>query len=184
MPLIRLEMAMAHIEAHPEEWDQSKWICGTKACLAGRIALMAGAVPAEHGLRTDVGRTVTFDGRAWDVRELAVELAGITSWEAQHLFNAGRTLPELRHDTQRLSADLALTCSPTDTMIEAEYYYTNEVGYICAASHRRTSFIKDNGMTTITDHRTRLDAYAWAAAEALKYDLTPNRNEPPREPVT
>ena len=34
-----LDAALAHIDAHPDEWDQSAWVCGTSACVAGRIVL-------------------------------------------------------------------------------------------------------------------------------------------------
>lgn len=37
--------ALDYIREHPEEWDQSKYICrtscGTTACFAGRVALIA-----------------------------------------------------------------------------------------------------------------------------------------------
>jgi hypothetical protein len=34
-----LDAALAYIDAHPDEWDQSTWMCGTSACVAGRIVL-------------------------------------------------------------------------------------------------------------------------------------------------
>jgi uncharacterized protein YjbI with pentapeptide repeats len=43
--LARLDDALAHIEANPEEWDQTSWECGTAACLLGRVVLNAHGAP-------------------------------------------------------------------------------------------------------------------------------------------
>lgn len=34
------------IERHPETYDQTKWVCGTSACIAGHAALLTGWKPA------------------------------------------------------------------------------------------------------------------------------------------
>jgi hypothetical protein len=47
--LARLDAALAHIDEHPEDWDQSQWVCGTHACVAGRICLQAGITDPDGG---------------------------------------------------------------------------------------------------------------------------------------
>ena len=37
-----LDAALAYIDEHPEEWDQSTWDCGTTACIAGHMARLSG----------------------------------------------------------------------------------------------------------------------------------------------
>ena len=39
-----LVAALSYIETHPEEWNQEAWVCGSSACLGGRVALMTGRV--------------------------------------------------------------------------------------------------------------------------------------------
>lgn len=43
MPL--LERTLRHIEAHPEQWDQKTWYCGTAGCFAWHAAVLAGGEP-------------------------------------------------------------------------------------------------------------------------------------------
>lgn len=31
-----------YIDAHPDEWDQTGWVCGTKACFAGWAVFLSG----------------------------------------------------------------------------------------------------------------------------------------------
>jgi hypothetical protein len=33
-----------HIDAHPEQWNQAKWDCGTAACFAGHAVRLSGGV--------------------------------------------------------------------------------------------------------------------------------------------
>jgi hypothetical protein len=35
--LTRLDAALAYIDAHPQEWDQSRWVCETGGCVAGHL---------------------------------------------------------------------------------------------------------------------------------------------------
>lgn len=37
--------ALDYIKAHPEEWDQSVWECGTVACFAGWVVRLSGTLP-------------------------------------------------------------------------------------------------------------------------------------------
>ncbi len=48
---------LEHIKAHPEDWDQSVWHCGTTRCFAGHAQIMSGK-PADH-------TTARRDARAW-----------------------------------------------------------------------------------------------------------------------
>lgn len=36
-----LDRAIAHIDAHPEEHNQREWVCGTTACIAGHMVMLA-----------------------------------------------------------------------------------------------------------------------------------------------
>lgn len=37
-----------HIDAHPENWDQRRWWCGTGGCFAGWTVQLAGEDPDEY----------------------------------------------------------------------------------------------------------------------------------------
>ena len=41
----RLKQVLAHIEQHPEEWDQSRWHCGSSHCFCGTAQILAGYLP-------------------------------------------------------------------------------------------------------------------------------------------
>ena len=56
-----LDAALAHIDANPGEWEQSTWVCGSSACLGGRIALMAGEVDPENGWSAAAQRLLGLD---------------------------------------------------------------------------------------------------------------------------
>jgi hypothetical protein len=91
-----IDAVMDHIDTHPEEWDQERWLCGTAACFAGHAALLSGW--KRRPLST--GRTSAYDvergGEArfvWDVAEHAL---GIDVETRQRLFAAENTLDDLR----------------------------------------------------------------------------------------
>jgi hypothetical protein len=75
------ELALAtldYIDAHPEEWDQYWYICGTTACFAGRALLIVsdGTYPSPHPL------VIAGLGH----RGAAMELLGWNEAEADHVF--------------------------------------------------------------------------------------------------
>lgn len=112
-----LRKELEHVTAHPEEWDQTRWIvrtsCGTTGCLAGGTALRAGYRPYEV---TDVIGQLTWvyvahddpirdsssvedltapDPRVLSVSSVARRLLGITNTQANDLFAPHNTLEDL-----------------------------------------------------------------------------------------
>lgn len=74
-----LQKVLAQIEAHPETWDQTKWHCGTKHCIAGWAQILAG--------KPEDDATVCRDARQY---------LGLTMTEASVLFDRTCTLDTLR----------------------------------------------------------------------------------------
>lgn len=93
-----LEETLTYIRDHPEEWDQTKWVCGTAACFAGRAALLSGhTVPQTHTTHvTDMVGWFRTDGDE-RVGEVAERELGITFDQAEDLFNATNTMDDLEH---------------------------------------------------------------------------------------
>ena len=101
-----LRETLAYIEAHPEEWDQTKWLCGTTACFAGRACLLSGDRPVyEIGPDDESGR-VYFgqDNRRRQVRYRAADLLGLGQHDADVLFDCGCTMDDLRRIVAELCA--------------------------------------------------------------------------------
>ena len=70
-----------YIKAHPEEWDQSMWHCGTTHCFGGLVELFTtGNGDESHWTST------------WDVAE---EALGTDLVESAQLFDDGNTLADL-----------------------------------------------------------------------------------------
>lgn len=98
-----LNQVMDHIEAHPDQHDQTMWIaqptsidnCGTTACFAGWSVLLHPKTvwnPAKGTLTLPWIRN-ELDS---DLPGTAQELLGLTTLEADWLFAADRTREELR----------------------------------------------------------------------------------------
>lgn len=96
---------LADIRLHPETHNQRKWICGTGACLAGKVVLTQGAAPAWNtGLASVFGisdedratsTVITADGRFAYVGTLSTEILGISEVTASILYSAENTIDEL-----------------------------------------------------------------------------------------
>lgn len=89
-----LEASMTHIVDHPEEWDQTQWVCGSAACFAGRGLL-------NHGYRVfynaaEDRHMASKDGVLTDVASAAAKLYGITGMDAKILFSSINTLDTLQ----------------------------------------------------------------------------------------
>src|SRR6476619_6827832 len=106
--------ALDHIEHHPDEWDQEKWICGTTACFAGHAVLIDGGVPApdRNGVfvkaRDDDDPECVFqrpEGAITAVRDRATRILRLTRWRAGFLFDGGNTLNDVRAEVYRLAGD-------------------------------------------------------------------------------
>ena len=44
---------LQQIESHPETWEQTRWHCGTKHCLAGWAQILSGKEPNDNTVRRD-----------------------------------------------------------------------------------------------------------------------------------
>jgi hypothetical protein len=73
-----------HIDAHPEQWNQSLYIgkaeCGTVACFAGWTVLLSGATPKFYGVYEGSTAAAALGGLHHVVPELAEELLGASRW--------------------------------------------------------------------------------------------------------
>jgi len=74
------DQVLAHIEAHPEQWDQSVWLaeneCGTVGCFAGWTVILGG-------------------GARNHVEQSAADLLGVDDVTADALFAGSQTLAGL-----------------------------------------------------------------------------------------
>lgn len=120
MPNVELlRRVLAHIEAHPEQWDQLSYRalvdCGTAYCFAGHVVgLTGGRWSAPIGAEdadddddelppledcVDVGDVIQH------VSYYAQNQLGITSGQADELFSPGNTLDDLRRIVGRICGD-------------------------------------------------------------------------------
>jgi hypothetical protein len=177
-----LIQAMTHIAEHPDEWDQTQWLCQTKACLAGRICLLAGATPAPH--RAEAGAlssTVEYHGQYISAPELAQLLTGLTDSEAHWLWNADRSIHELYGTVSRIALDCAPTWwyPPSDDAIGVMYRTPDHQPVL--GVHRRTVFIHHAGHWERRDHPTRSLARDWTAERARRNGFTPTTSTGSKE---
>jgi hypothetical protein len=101
-----------HIDAHPEQWNQGRWIgkseCQTVGCFAGWAVLLSGAEPIDFGSDwMDNGLTYTtgveFEGESWTVSQLAQRLLRADRWldegydDERDLFDGDNTREVLGH---------------------------------------------------------------------------------------
>ena len=103
IPLAR--KTIEHIEAHPEEWEQSEWICKTGMCYAGHSAHFAGAEAPEGRWGDALSARVTgpaidefstpYDG--WvHISDYAQHVLGLADGEAARMFWSDNSLDDLR----------------------------------------------------------------------------------------
>jgi hypothetical protein len=99
MNIDRLDEAIAYIEAHPERHNQRSWFrrrpCGTTACLAGTVAMLAGWTPI---WRDHAASFVMKDDKAGYVAHVACELldVGSDSDERFYLFMDADDLDDIK----------------------------------------------------------------------------------------
>jgi len=106
-----LQRTLAHIEAHPEQWDQNHWgietDCGTAYCFAG-AAVVLSDLPLDWDLDEDefgdpeitanmIGEGAPEGFRFRSIRWVAKELLGLNEGQSDKLFHAHNTLDDLRH---------------------------------------------------------------------------------------
>lgn len=82
-------LVLDHIDAHPEQWNQGRWIgqaeCTTVGCFAGWAVLLSGAEPIlDDGYEGPDGYVFTseaqFSGEEWIISSLAQKLLGASRW--------------------------------------------------------------------------------------------------------
>lgn len=112
-----LRQTLAHIEAHPEQWNQEMWAneCGTAFCFAGHAVLQAGChilasretvewstIPSEIA-------TAAFPlrGSAPSIRAVAMRLLGLDDGQALTLFCGDNSLDDLERIVDDLCAESA-----------------------------------------------------------------------------
>jgi hypothetical protein len=94
-----------HIDAHPEEWDQTDWQCGTSACFAGWAIRFSGGVMDNDIDGTVVAGPAELIGMVAD--SAALKVLRITDRQAG--WNAGEWLfsdSNTREDLGRLVAEI------------------------------------------------------------------------------
>ncbi len=73
---VLLRQVLIHLELFPEEWDQTRWVCGTRACVAGWAVALSEDV--------DLRVVAHLDDEA--IQTLAKELLGLTTAQAEAIF--------------------------------------------------------------------------------------------------
>lgn len=106
-----LRRAVDHIKAHPEDWDQERFLpwptsCGTRYCIAGHIVVLSGEFSGEFPAWLVNGWS-----REDSVCQVARNLLGISNREAVRLFDASRTIADFELVIER--------CSILDVLPEA-----------------------------------------------------------------
>lgn len=103
VPLLR--KTLEHIEAHPGEWDQENYRCGSAACFAGHAALLAGGEWDRPNEPLDDYLAPSSDRPFETADERAVSVLGLEQWQADRLFDGGNSLDDLRRIVAELSED-------------------------------------------------------------------------------
>jgi len=85
-----LTLLRDEIRAHPDEHDQSTWICGTTACAGGRAAMLAGWEPVyTEIIPTAAWRVINPadpHGAPQKIARVAQEWLGLDDYTASRLF--------------------------------------------------------------------------------------------------
>lgn len=170
-----LDQALTQIINHPDTWDQSDWFCGTKACLAGHICLLAGAKPLNSSDPDvqDMG-IVTYDGTTRTAFLLAEQLCGLLRWEGTWMWAADRTMPDLYEAVTRISNDQALTCWRPATDQHDGPQWIDGDGWQQIIVHRASTADWCRDHWQIKHHPTRQLARSWAAGIAHRHGLAPS----------
>lgn len=118
-----LDATLAHIKAHPKEWNQISWRCSTGMCFAGTACSLAGGVWATkpdhygaHFLLAKKGEHFQWGHFGKDGTQLKVVSAGdraadlldLTHEENNRLFDAGATLDDIREVVTEIKARHAI----------------------------------------------------------------------------
>ena len=99
-----LKATLSYIELHPEEWDQTSWICDTTACFAGTACLLGGGKRIFRKGELSDDESVRVGRKRRLVMEMAQEVLDLNSREADRLFNPCNNLSQLRRLVNELIA--------------------------------------------------------------------------------
>lgn len=104
-----LDRVLAHVQAHPEEWDQTEWIvrkpgCGTAGCIAYTTAMLNGWVPTEWD--NDGTIYVQKNAVVKAVYEVACTLLRVYGYEADRLFSSANSFDTLMSIRDELADDV------------------------------------------------------------------------------
>lgn len=109
------ERVMQHIEAHPDEWDQSAWVntwdghCNTTMCFAGTTLFLSG-----YRINQQISRFVTPDGQdevpGEVVGMLAAELLGMTTGQLDPVFHCYTNDPTVLRERLEHVLTMAQIC--------------------------------------------------------------------------
>jgi hypothetical protein len=117
VPLLR--KTMEHIEAHPQEWDQQVWRCGTTMCFAGTACDLDGGQWADADMPEDEDAPYLLrrDGEPEEdtytnigpglihAATRARRILGLDETQADFLFGTSNTLDYLRAGVAELCGD-------------------------------------------------------------------------------
>lgn len=97
------------IETVGDDYDQTKWRCGTSRCFAGWAAELAGIAWKQPDFNEDGepeyrGIVVLEDGTEMHVADWAANELGITGEEEQFIFAASLTVDQIRENIDMLAA--------------------------------------------------------------------------------
>lgn len=97
------ENILEYIEAHPDEWDQRTWHCGTTYCFAGLIVRGDDNIiePNSVGSFDVIDRST--GGKLGVIQKYAADRLGLTIWQADVLFNEYNSLDDLKRIVDVLS---------------------------------------------------------------------------------
>jgi len=100
-----LRQTLAYIEAHPEEWNQTNWRCGSTACFAGHAAMLDGGQWEDEFSDDLLARDDDPEASVWksqggppviSVERRARRILGLTGADAGDLFFGYNDLDDLR----------------------------------------------------------------------------------------
>lgn len=112
--------ALRLIKLDPGSWDQTTWgrktPCGSTACFAGHVDMVAGAemVPYESDsdMPYELHAVYRFKGNLYSADELAINLLGVEPYSGYALFNGVNDLEDLERMVNDLAAGRAIADPP------------------------------------------------------------------------
>lgn len=163
MSIADLREALDYIHANPREHDQSVWICGTTACLAGHIVLRAGWTSRPPRDGEDDNSSYVVKGAHWGpIPEIACGIVGIREEEGSVLWRPSRSIDALEMYVRRLEADHGIYTTLYLPARAYDHAWTDYNDKVVVAVQRRTSYMRIRGTVEIKDWDSRQDALDYA----------------------